>query len=738
MSLNQIESLGEYTFVSRYAKYLPEKKRRENLSESVARYKKFMSEQYAGCGIEEELDFACEAYKETLALGAQRALQFAGDALKRNNCRSYNCWASYCDRVRFFQETMFILLSGGGTGFSVERLFVNNLPEFVTPRQESKIFSIPDSIEGWSDAIGVLIASFLGGPEFTEYHGCEVIFDYSKIRPEGSPFSHGIGKAPGHKPLENAIEKIRLLLNSAVLSGRSRLRPIECYDIIMHSADAVLSGGIRRSATIVIFDRDDQEMMTAKTGNWFIENPQRGRSNNSCRLIRGQVTWEQFNSIIQYTKQYGEPGFFWADNEYQIPNPCLEINFFCYDSDGKSGWQACNLTTQNGKKIKNKQDWIRAVTAATMLGTFQAGLTNFSYLGKTTENICKREALLGVSLTGWMENPKLLLDQANQKEMAKLAKEVNEKLAKKIKINPAARITCVKPEGTTSTMLGTSSGIHPHHSRKFIRRIQENKLSRPAQYYKSINPIAVEESVWCANNSDVVLSFACEVPQSAIIKSDISAIEFLKIVKETQENWVWEGKNQQHCVDSTISNNVSNTCIVKQDEWDAVARYIFDNQTYFTGVSLLSDSGDKDYAQAPFTKILSLEEIVAEYGQAALFTSGLIEEGLVYFNGNLWAGCDCVLSKGENLENHKSEGDYKDKLVLNKTNWVKRVKKFASRYFKGDLIKTTYLLKDIYNLKFYLDLQKNYKTINWEDMVEEENTTLGTKEVACAGGSCLI
>lgn len=1058
MSLNQIESLGEYTFVSRYAKYLPEKKRRENIKESIARYKNLMLDQYTGCGIEDELNFACDAYEEMLALGAQRALQFAGDALKRNNCRSYNCWASYCDRVRFFQETMFILLSGGGTGFSVERLHVNKLPEFVTPRLESKIFSIPDSIEGWSDAIGVLIASFLGGPEFAEYHGCEVIFDYSKIRPEGSPFSHGIGKAPGPKPLENAIEKIRGLLHAAVLSGRSRLRPIECYDIIMHSADAVLSGGIRRSATIVIFDRDDQEMMTAKTGNWFIENPQRGRSNNSCRLIRGKVTWEQFNEIIQYTRQYGEPGFFWADNEFQVPNPCipdnsklitpngirnlkdlnigdtiwsndgwtkiinkrltgkhkihqyittagsfvgtphhkivndnvkievgqaesldiaigpyiedisfdrqavldglvigdgtvhkasgnlvglligendqdyftseikdllikdrsgivkgfyevqttissdelnytylrqipdryyygsrnsvlsflrglysangsivdnrvtlkttspvlrdqvqqllsfvgiksyfttnkstdvlfnngiytckesydvnigtdrykfdkiigfiqkykqeklyntlnsnpkigktnydikeiidlgehevfditvdneshtywcngintsncLEINFWCYDSDGQTGWQACNLTTQNGKKIKNKQDWIRAVTAATILGTFQAGLTSFPYLGKTTENICRREALLGVSLTGWMENPKLLLDHANQKEMAQLAKEVNEKLAKKIKINPAARITCVKPEGTTSTMLGTSSGIHPHHARKFIRRIQENKLSRPAQYYRSINPIASEESVWSANNSDVVLSFACEVPQSAILKSDISAIEFLKIVKETQENWVWQGKNQQHCVDPTISNNVSNTCIVKPNEWDEVARYIFDNQQYFTGVSLLSDSGDKDYAQAPFTRILSLDEIVAEYGQASLFTSGLIEEGLNYFNGNLWSGCDCVLGKGENLESHKSEGDYKDKLILNKVNWVKRVKRFASRYFKNDLVKTTYLLKDIYNLKFYLDLQKNYKTINWEDMVEEENTTMGTKEVACAGGSCLI
>jgi len=735
----QIQALADYTFIAKYAQYKPELLRREFWDESVNRSYEMHNDYYGHC-LEEllpHLNEAFDVYRDRYCVGSQRNLQFAGPAVLKHHARSYNCCGGYCDRLRFFQEAMYNLLCGTGVGFSVQRHHVAKIPDFdLTEKTEIKHFVIEDNIEGWADAIGVLVSSYFQNSIYSEYQGKVVKFDYDLIRPKGSGFSHGVGKAPGPEPLKRSLEKIRELLDVCVASGRTKLRPIDAYDIVMHSSDAVLSGGIRRSATICIFSHDDEDMMAAKTGNWFVDNPQRGRSNNSALLLKSETTKEQFHNLIEKTKSFGEPGFYWSDSTEMICNPCCEISFYCYDSNGNSGWQFCNLSTINGSKIKSKADFLRAARAATVIGTLQAGYASFPYLGKVTEDIVKREALLGVSITGIVENAKILLDPEIQREVADSLVLINESIATIIGINPAARITCVKPEGSTSCMLGTASGIHPHYSKRYIRRVQANKMEAPVNFYSEKNPRSVENSSWSANDTDVVLSFACEVPKTMIFKNSLSAIEFLEKIKSTQLNWVESGKVINRCTQPWLSHNVSNTVTVKADEWDAVEEYIYNNRQYFAGISLLGESGDKDYVQAPFSEVFTPEEILEKHGDAAIFTSGLIEEALKIF-GDLWKACDVCFDMGENLSEKKllehEESHRQEKLA-----WVQRIKRFAKKYYSSDVKKVTYLLKDVYNWKLWLDILKEYKRVDYSELVETTNDTKGTQEVACAGGVCLI
>lgn len=741
--MNQLQDLMDYTFVSKYAQHRKEDKRRETYKEAIGRNRSMMLEKYKDFGIESEINFAYDAVEDGLCVGSQRALQFAGPAILKKHARIYNCSGTYCNRPEVFKETMFLLLAGTGCGLSVQKHHVNCLPEFrKAPKTQDVVFTIQDSIEGWADSIDALINCYFSTD--SQWEGTRVRFVYDQIRPEGSEFSHGVGKAPGPDPLERAHKKIVALLEACLERGQTRLRPVDAYDILMHIANAVLAGGIRRSALIIIFSHDDVEMMNAKTGNWFKDNPQRARSNNSALLLRGVVTKEEFTTIFNACKQFGEPGFFWANSTEVMCNPCLEIIFYCYDTTVEgwketpeySGWQCCNLTSNNGGKIKTIQDFIRAVTASTIIGTLQAGFTDFAYLGKRTENIVRREALLGVSITGMMENPKILLDPKNQRDMAELAKKVNKVLADKIGINPAARITCIKPEGSTSSMLGTTSGIHPQHSKRFIRRVQTNKTEGPLVFYKGLNPYAVEESVWSESKSDDVVAFACISKDGTLFKKDMGAIKFLDMVKSSQVNWVNHGRNIDLCTKPYLQHNVSNTTVVKPEEWDIVRDYIFDNQEYFTGISLLSSSGDNDYDQAPFTEVLTLEEIIDKYGDGALFTSGLIEDAFRLW-GNLWRACNAALGMEDFTIVHQNS--YNEARMAEKVGWTKRLEKFAKTYIKkGDIKTATYLLKDIYNYKFFLDLQKKHKKVDYTKMVEENNTTMGTKELACAGGACSI
>lgn len=754
-----LSALQEYTFISKYARYLPEKKRRETWNEAVERVRDMHIRRYPQ--IEKEIEWAFEQVKQKRVLGSQRALQFGGKPIEKKEARIYNCIASYCDRLRFFQECFWLLLCGCGTGFSVQKHHIAKLPTLSEKwlnldgqPAARKVYIIPDSIEGWADSLGVLLSSFFGGGDFPEYEGYNVIFDYSLIRPEGAPLGSCSGKAPGSKPLHMALEKIRTLLNDVVLSKQEQLRPIDAYDIVMHASDAVLSGGVRRSATICLFSPDDYEMATAKTGNWFTENPQRGRSNNSALLVRGETSWEDFQKLMGYVREYGEPGFVWADSTELVVNPCVEIGLYPVDVEtGKTGWEACNLCEINGRKCKTPEDFEIAVRAAAIIGTCQAGYTNLEYLGETTKKIIEREALLGVSITGMMDNPDILFDPKLQRKNAKLILKINEEIAGKIGINPTARATCVKPSGTTSCILGTASGIHAHHANLYIRRSQGNYLEPPLQFFKSVNPLAVEKSVWSANGTDEVIAFCIEVPKGAKTKNDIDALTLLEYVKSTQQNWVMAGTVKERCTADWLVHNVSNTITVREDEWESVADYIYKHRKYFAGVSLLPITGDKDYPQAPFTAVYTPLQLVKMYGDGSVMASGLIVDGLHAFNDNLWAACDAILGLGSpinpppefdidsehiNLDEVR-EFDNLWKLFRDKMNWIRRAKQFAERYFDNDLKRMTYCLKDVNNWKYFCDLRREYKDVDFSEMIEtEDGTKSAVLEVACSGGACTL
>lgn len=647
-----------------------------------------------------------------------------------------NCTASYCNRPRFFQEALFLLLNGCGVGFSVQKHHVAQLPKMGRKVNGDKTYSIPDTIEGWSDALGILISSYLSEKDaiFSEYAACNVTLDFSLIRPEGSPLSSSSGKAPGPEPLRKALQKIKSILDDIYIDG-GVFTPIQAYDIVMHAADAVISGGVRRSATIVLFSLDDQEMMQAKTGNWFYENPQRGRSNNSVVLLRGETSWKEFAEIIKSTREFGEPGFFWCDDLETLTNPCVEIGLYAYDDKGNSGWEMCNLSTINCSKVTNEDEFYEACKAAAIIGTLQAGFNTFPYLGNTTEKIVQREALLGVSMTGIMENPHITLDPEIQRKGASIVKKINKELSKKIGINPAARTTCVKPEGSSSCLLGTSSGIHPHHAKRYIRNVQANINEKPYQLFADINPFACEPSVWSANNTDAVISFTVEVPDGAKLKNQVPALELLENVVSTQRNWVLSGTNRELCTQPWLNHNVSNTVVVKEDEWDDVADFIFKNRKYLTGVSLLPHTGDKDYPQAPFTAVYTPKEIVSMYGEGGLFCSGLIEEALTLFNDNLWYAADAALGLNDEVINCINK---KDARCVAINSWVKKLERFAKNYFGGDVKKATYCMKDVYNWKKYTDLTRQYRPVNFEELFEDQDDTKPMAEIACSGGACEI
>ena len=731
--MSALQELQNYTFVSKYARWLEDKNRRETWKEAVERVRNMMHTKYADFGISEEIDWAYDIMYKKKVLGSQRALQFGGEPILKRHAKIYNCTSSYCDRLRFFQECFWLLLCGSGTGFSVQKHHVAKLPTLEHQVDENAVgikYVIEDSIEGWADALGVLLSSYFSKPveEFKMYKNSYVVFDYSQIRAKGTSLSSGVGKAPGFEPLQNGLEKIRALLDRCIANGQKKLRPIDAYDIVMHSSDAVLSGGVRRSASLALFSPDDEEMAKAKTGNWYVENPQRARSNNSALLLKNETTFEEFQTLMESVKEFGEPGFIWSESTEMIFNPCVEIGMWPVDEEsGKSGWQGCNLSTINCSSVEDEDDFFERCRAAAIIGTLQAGFTKLDYLGEISQKIFEREALLGVSLTGTMEKHDLVLTEKVLTKGAKIAVETNKEIAKKIKINQAARVTCLKPEGTSSSMLGTSSGIHPHHAKRYIRHVQANVLEAPYQHFKKYNPQACDKSAWSANNTDEIIKFPIEVPDGAKLKNQLPAVEMLSIVKETQKNWVNSGKNRALCTQDYLSHNVSNTVTVKPDEWDDVTKYIYDNRKYFAGISLIPQSGDKDYPQAPFTTVYTSREIVKEYGDAALWCSGLIELGLNAFDNNLWAACD-YLTLNQSNENHPES-----KLVF-----MTKMKNFANKYFDDDLRRLTYCMKDVYNWKIYCDLYNSFKKVDYTQLLEDEDNTAGIEEVSCAGGACLI
>jgi ribonucleoside-triphosphate reductase len=727
--------LSESKFYMGYSRWNGEAGGYESWEESVARVMDMHRTKYAERLTPELEAFLAKAelaYKGQWVLGAQRALQFGGEQLLRKEAKMYNCSVSHCDRPAFFQEAMYLLLCGCGVGFSVQQHHVEKLPALrKRSTTEAKVFQVPDTIEGWADAFGVLLSSyFVGGGTFPEYAGCQIAFDFSLIRPNGAMISGGF-KAPGPDGLRNALAKCEVLLERAFGEAKEvAMRPIVAYDFVMHMSDAVLSGGVRRSATICLFDKHDDEMLKAKTGDWYVTNPQRGRSNNSVMLLRDELSREEWAHIMRSVRDFGEPGFIFTDNLEFCYNPCVEIGMRPVAEDGESGFQFCNLTEINGGKCTDAERFYAACEAGAILGTLQAGYTNFGYLSDATRRITEREALIGVSITGWMNNPQVLFDEAILKQGAEIVKETNRKVAKLLGIRAAARTTCAKPSGNASVLLGTASGIHGEHSPLYFRNVQMNANDEVAQLIQKVNPAMVEKSVWSSNGTDVVVSFPVVTKEGSVFKSDLMGVKQLEYVKLAQQHWVENGTNVELCVDSRLRHNISNTISV--DDWDAVEQYIFDNRQWFAGISLLSAQGDKAYVQAPFTEVCKPEDILDTYGEASMFASGLIVEGLHAFNNNLWLACDTAMDIGEKLT---SDAEH-----LLKRDWVRRFDKFAENFFGGDQLKTSHCLKDCQNLHRWVKIMKSMKEIDFSVELSEKtyvdvNSLAGQ---ACAGGSCEV
>ena len=738
------EALGEYVFVSKHARRVPDESRRETWEEAVDRvmdmHLSHVTETLSVSGMEEDIEFCRAAMYERLALGSQRALQFGGAPIMEKHARLCNCTASYADGPRFFQEALWLLLCGCGVGFSVQHQHVAKLPSLRIPQGQAQLHTVRDAIEGWADAIGILLASYnVVAPEWESWRGILVEMDYSQIRPEGSLVSSSDRKAPGSNPLRVCIEQVRgVLERCAITNEGSKLRPIDAYDIVMHSCNTVLAGGIRRSATICLFSQDDEDMMKAKTGNWFAENPQRARSNNSAVLFRVSTERAQFLSMFKHAKQFGEPGFIWSDDPDLVYNPCVEVGLHP-QTGGGSGWAFCNLCEINGRACVSPSIWKKACYAATVLGTMQAAYTIFPYLGNVSERIAKREALLGASITGIMDRPELLLNPTAQREMALYVKQINAKISAKLGIRPAARTTCIKPAGTSSCLLGTSSGIHPHHSKRYFRHVQASGNELPVQHFASINPCHVQPSAWSSTKSDEVITFCIETSSKAMTKTNVNAIQLLHHVRSTQENWVDTGRNVNLCAMKFVRHNVSNTIHVRETEWEEVADYIFSNRDTFAGVAMLSNEGDRDYPQAPFVEALTGLEIQAKYGKESCVAANKLIDGLSQaFNGDLWSACDaCLHQTAHPVVNGPTTtcSENNDKKEL----WAQRVRAIADRHFRKNVKELTYCLKDIYHWNRWQLLQSTYREVDWKQMhavVDDDWNGMITLEFACSGGTC--
>lgn len=663
-TISILDEMADFTFTAKYARYLEDKKRRETWEEAVERVKGMHLEKYSHLlnpEAIEEINWAFDLVSKKRVSPSMRSMQFGGKAILVKNARIFNCGVRHIDSIRSFAECFWALLCGTGITFGFSERFLSRLPNLVDASDKTGSvvsYCVEDTIEGWADSVEALLSCYFKN---TALSGRKMVFDYSKIRKKGTKLKIGGGKAPGYKGLKNCHENIKSLLDHIIEDlFQHRMKSINAYDVLMHCADAVLSGGIRRAACAAIFEESDEDMMNAKiyynidklhrhsvdpetqvaeatfTFNnkkrriefnlndpgqkfdyeslindkkvsWFYVEPQRGRSNNSVILLRKNLTLEKIQSAIQRTKLFGEPGFVLSDSSSTLFNPCFEVGFIPVTDDGQCGMQFCNLSSINGALIDSLDKFKEASIAATIIGTLQAGYTDFPYLNSFAEKLTREESLLGVSITGFMDNPSILLDEKNQNACSELCKETNLKWAKILKINPAARITLVKPEGTNSIVLKAANGIHAHHAKpKYFRRIQMNKDENIFKFFKEHNPHACEESIWSANKTDEVITFPIKVSDNVFVKSQLSAIEHLEIIKKTQQNWVDNGTTKFN--KKPLKHSVSCTVIVDDDDWDNVAKYMFENKQCFSAVSFLSRQGDKIYKQAPFESVVTKED----------------------------------------------------------------------------------------------------------------------------------
>ena len=569
-----VKILSDITVHMKYAKFDKSKNRRENWKELIDRNKEMHLEKFPK--LKKEINDAYKFVYDKKILPSMRSLQFAGKPIAINNARLYNCCFLPIDHVDAFSEVMFLLLSGTGVGYSVQRHHVENLPEIHKPTKNRR-YLIGDSIEGWADAIKVLVTAYMKGKALP-------VFDFSDIRPKGAMLITSGGKAPGPEPLKDCLHNVQKILDRK--QNGEKLTSIEVHDILCYIADAVLAGGIRRSAMISLFDIDDDDMLTCKFGNWWENAPQRGRANNSAVIVRSKVDEEVFFDLWRKIEASGsgEPGFFFTNDKDWGMNPCAEISL--------RPFQFCNLTTIHAGDVESQEDLNARARAAAFIGTLQASYTDFHYLRDVWKRTTEREALIGVSMTGIASGSVLKLDL---KEAANIVKEENERVSSLIGTNAAARCTTVKPEGTSSLVLGTSSGIHAWHNNHYIRRIRVGKNESIYTYLQINHPELVQDEFF-KPNIQAVIEVPQKAPEGALTRQE-SALDLLKRVSKVWKEWVKPGHRK-----GANKNNVSTTVTIKPDEWDEVGRWMWDNRDNFTALSVLPFS-DHSYIQAPFEDI---------------------------------------------------------------------------------------------------------------------------------------
>ena len=565
--------LSEITVYMKYAKYLPELNRRETWEELVTRNKQMHIKRYPH--LESEIEAAYQFVYNKKVLPSMRSLQFGGKPIEISPNRIYNCAYLPIDDYRAFGESMFLLLGGTGVGYSVQKHHVEKLPEIYKPNpKKNRRYLIADSIEGWADAVKVLVKSyFTGGSSFT--------FDFSDIRHKGARLVTSGGKAPGPQPLKECLMKLQGILDSK--EDGDKLSSIEVHDMVCHIADAVLAGGIRRAALISLFSADDEEMIACKSGNWWENNPQRGRANNSATLMRHKLTREFFMDLWKRVELSGagEPGIYLTNDKDWGTNPCCEIAL--------RPFQFCNLCEVNASDIASQEDLMERVRAAAFIGTLQAGYTSFHYLRPIWQRTTEKDALIGVSMTGIGSGVVLGYDM---KAAAKAVKEENARVAELIGINKSARTTTVKPAGTTSLALGTSSGIHAWHNDFYIRRIRVGK-NEAIYSYLSINHPELIEDEYFRPHDTAVISIPQKAPEGAIMRFE-SPFQLLDRIKKVHLEWVKPGHRS-----GNNTHNVSATVSLKDDEWDLAGEWMWENRDHYNGLSVLPYNGGT-YIQAPF------------------------------------------------------------------------------------------------------------------------------------------
>jgi ribonucleoside-diphosphate reductase alpha chain len=610
-----LDALSKLTVFSKYAKYIPELKRRETWDEIVDRYQNMMIKKYPK--LEESIIKSAELIRAKKVLPSMRALQFAGPAAEVNNARIYNCCYLPIDSLHSFSETMFLLLGGTGVGYSVQNHHVAQLPSIKTPGKK-RTYLVEDSIMGWADAVKVLMKAYFEGKFMPT-------FDFRAVRQKGARLVTAGGKAPGPEPLKLCLSHIQAVLERK--KEGENLTSLECHDILCFIANSVLAGGIRRSAMICLFDHDDEAMITCKYGDWWETNEQRGRANNSAVLKRGEISEQEFKSLWERIEASGsgEPGIYWTNDKDWGTNPCCEIALRPY--------QFCNLCEVNVSDIQNQIDLNDRVAVAAFFGTLQAGFFDFHYLRPIWARTTQKDALLGIGMTG-IGSGEIL--KYNLEIAANTAKVVNQLITEKIGTNEAARITCIKPSGTTSLVLGTASGIHAWHNDYYLRTMRFNKNEDVAVYLMDKHPELCEDDVLRPTDT-VCVRIPVKAPEGSIFRTE-TAIDTLERVKKFSNEWIKPGH-----IDGANTHNVSATISILENGWEEVGTWMWENREVYNGLSVLPHFGGT-YKQAPFeditkedyeervshlknvdlTKVLELDDTV-DFGQVAACAGGACE-----------------------------------------------------------------------------------------------------------------